>query len=423
LEIAWTIAPALLLAMVAIPTYSTIAKHDKVPEGSKVLKVDVVANQWWWEFRYPELGVVTANELHVPTNTAVDVTLKSRDVIHSFWIPKLAGKTDVVPANVNRMWFEAPEPGDYWGQCAEFCGLAHAQMRFRVIAEPQATFDAWVAKQKAPPAPPVGDLAVQGQTLFAAKGCVVCHTVNGPDTEQTQDARTRGFGEGGAIFSAPNLTTFGDRRMMGAGLFEKNEQNLKKWIKNPEDMKPGNHMSELAAAYQGGLPTDEEVNALTAYLLHRTTDPNAAQAMPAASPTAAPGATGTPGAVPSGQVSFTVGTVGNNLQFDTASLRVKAGSHVTLALANKAGSVALQHNWVLVKLGSEDAVANAGLGAGPANSYVPPGNADVIANTKLVDGGKTGSVEFNVPPAGMYSFICTFPGHSGPMRGTFEVVP
>ena len=276
LEIAWTIAPMLLLAVVAIPTYQTIAKHDAPPEGRVALQVEVSANQWWWEFNYPGLGVVTANELHIPLNTPIDVTLKSRDVIHSFWIPKLAGKTDVVPTRENTMWFEAAEAGEFYGHCGEFCGIAHAQMRFRVVAEDQTAFDQWVAKQKAPPMAPVGELAVRGQQLFGAKGCVVCHTINGPEAPGTQEARATGFQEGGSIFAAPNLTTFGDRTMMAGGIVPRNEQNLRKWLHNPDDIKPGNRMSELASAYKGTPMTEAEVNALVAYLLDRTTDPNAA---------------------------------------------------------------------------------------------------------------------------------------------------
>lgn len=422
LEVTWTIIPIILLAFVAVPTYQQISKESAVPRDSKQLRVEVTANQWWWEFRYPELGIVAANEMHIPLETVIDVDLHSRDVIHSFWIPKLAGTLDVVPNRVNKMWFIAPEKGNYYGHCKEFCGIAHAQMRFRVIAEDQATFDAWAAKQKAVPAPPVGVLAEQGAQLFSTKGCVVCHAINGPDADAAQAARAAGFAKGADIFPAPNLTTFGDRLTLGAGLVEKTEANVHTWVKNPDDIKPGNHMKRLAAAYKTPM-TDAEVNALVAYLMGRTTDPNATPVKPTPS---APPAIGTPrptGEVPGGNVSFTVATVGNDLKFAADRLAVKTGSSVTLTLKNAATSTSLEHNWVLVKKGSEDAVAQAGLTSGPTKDWTPPGDPNVLVGTKLVKGGQNGVVTFQAPVAGAYSFICTFPGHTGTMKGVFEVVP
>ena len=132
LEIAWTIAPAIILVFIAVPTITTIFETANTPPGD-VMEVKVTGHQWWWEFEYPDLGVVTANELHIPVGETVNLTLESDDVIHSFWVPKLAGKTDMIPGNTNTMWFSADDTGEYFGLCAEFCGTAHAQMRFRVI--------------------------------------------------------------------------------------------------------------------------------------------------------------------------------------------------------------------------------------------------------------------------------------------------
>ena len=431
LEIAWTIAPAIILVTIAVPTFLTIADQNSPPEG-ETLKVNVVAHQWWWEFQYPELGVVTANEMHVPIDIPVEATLLSGDVIHSFWIPKLAGKVDVVPANANEMWFLAREPETYFGQCAELCGIAHAQMRFRVIAQTQGDFDRWVLGQRAPPRPPEGDLALGGQQLFATKGCLVCHTVAGPDAPGVQEARMNGFLGGSALFPAPNLTSFGIRTTFAGGIKDTTEENLLRWVKDPDDVKPGNRMAQLAAAYQDPTSpvTDEEARALVAYLQSLTPDieavptPTPSPAPTAtAEPTPEPGETPTapPPPPPSGPVALEIASVENNLEWDKESLSVRAGSEVTLTLVNNATSATLQHNWTFVQMGTEDGVATAGLTAGADNDWVPPDDDRVIANTKLVDGGDSGQVTFTAPTAGTYAFVCTFPGHSATMRGVFEV--
>ena len=256
LEVAWTIAPTLLLAVIAVPTVATIFSTANAPEG-EVLNVTVTAHQWWWEFDYTDLGISTANELHVPVGKNVDLKLESKDVIHSFWIPKLAGKVDVVPSNTNTMWFRADESGEFYGQCAEFCGTAHAQMRFRVFAQPQAEFDAWVEGIRAEPAEATG-LAAQGADLFVNKGfagtlkgesvvgqrCAVCHTVEG------QPIR----GDVG-----PNLTHVGSRKTLAAGIIDNNEENLRNWVRNPDEIKPGVAMPILDIS-------DEELDALVAYV-------------------------------------------------------------------------------------------------------------------------------------------------------------
>ncbi len=271
LEIAWTILPVFILAAIAIPTYRTIADHKDPPEGD-ALKVEVIGHQWWWEFRYPDLGVVTANEMHIPINKTVVVDLESQDVIHSFWIPKLAGKTDVVPGRINVMWLVADKEGNYYGQCAELCGLAHAQMRFRVISHTQENFDKWVKGQTtAPPQPAANSAAARGAQTFVTKGCLACHTISGPDAPGVQEGRAQGFEQGRAVFPAPNLAYFGDRGTMAAGLFDLTEDRLAKWLQDPDELKPGNRMAELAQAYAdpGSKLSDADIEALVAYLMSR----------------------------------------------------------------------------------------------------------------------------------------------------------
>ena len=252
LEIGWTIAPAIILIVIAVPTISVLFASARAP-GADALNVRVIAHQWWWEFRYPDLGVVTANELHIPVGRDINIALESEDVIHSFWVPKLAGKVDIIPTRVNRMWFRADEPGDYRGQCAEFCGIAHALMRFRVIAQPPEEFQTWGEDQKAAAGVPTTDLEKKGAELFTAKGCVACHTSDGPPS----------FDQIG-----PNLTLFGNRTTLGAGIMDNTPQNVARWLRNPADLKPGNRMAKLAPYYQSPdqALSDEDISALVAYL-------------------------------------------------------------------------------------------------------------------------------------------------------------
>jgi cytochrome c oxidase subunit 2 len=178
LEIAWTVVPAIILVIIAIPTLQIIADLSSAPEDQgDHLRVDVIGHQFFFEFDYPDLGIKTTNTMNIPANTIVDLRLQSADVIHSLWVPKLNGKTDVIPGRTNNMWIEADSPGTYAGQCAEFCGLGHALMLFKVEAQPQADFDAWVQEQQNPTAG--GDAAGQGKQLAQSLGCTGCHSVDG----------------------------------------------------------------------------------------------------------------------------------------------------------------------------------------------------------------------------------------------------
>jgi len=244
LEVGWTLAPALILLAVAVPTIATIFDLAKRPENP--IRVTVTGHQFWWEYRYDDLGIVTANELRMPAGRPVELTLLSNDVIHSYWIAPLAGKTDVVPGRQNRMSFSADEPGEYIGQCTEFCGDSHANMRAKAIAMTPADFDAWVASQRAPSvkASP-GTRGEAGALLFAQKGCGGCHTVEGVSE--------------GTI--GPNLTHFASRTTFAGSIFDNNDANLRRWLRDPLGEKPGNKM-----IIPGAPLTPDEITELIVYL-------------------------------------------------------------------------------------------------------------------------------------------------------------
>ena len=273
LEVAWTAAPTLLLIAVAIPTIFTIfdnAQSPRPPEQGGLV-VEAIGHQWWFEFKYPEFDLVTANEMHIPVGEPINLVLRSVDVIHSFWVPKLAGKVDMIPniltADDNTMWMQADEPGVYFGQCAEFCGVSHANMRFRVVAHPRDEFDAWVVAQRAESVQPVDALVQQGQDIFLntrEAGCNACHTVRG-----TKASGTIG----------PDLTHLASRMHMAAGILDNTDEsgkpnvaflqaNLREWLEDPDEVKPGNLMSKQAPVYTDPNKklTDQEITALIAYL-------------------------------------------------------------------------------------------------------------------------------------------------------------
>jgi cytochrome c oxidase subunit 2 len=249
LEIAWTIMPALVLAVIAVPTLTTIANFAKRP-GPGTLTVQVVGHQWWWEFDYPGQKVVVADQMHIPIGKTVEVELASDDVIHSFWIPKLAGKQDVVPNQHNHLSFKATELGTFSGQCAEFCGEQHAHMAFDVVVQSQADFDAWVANNQKPAVNVENDQLVQeGKQVFFTAGCVGCHTINGAELNGVKAAGMVG----------PNLTHVGSRGIIAGGVLTQTEANIAKWVHNPQAVKPGTKMPNL------GL-TQAQANAVAHYL-------------------------------------------------------------------------------------------------------------------------------------------------------------
>jgi cytochrome c oxidase subunit 2 len=243
LELAWTIAPALILLVIAIPTIQVIFRTQSAAAPKNALEITVRGWQWWWEFRYPSLDVVTANELHLPVGRPVVLRLEGPDVIHSFWVPQLGGKRDVVPGRRNHITLTPERAGEYWGQCAEFCGASHALMGLRVIVDEPAAFERWAATQKARPAEPDGE-AAEGKAVYTRTACVGCHTIRGVS----------------AGVLGPDLTHFGSRALFGAGLWPTTPEHVVAWLKDPPALKPGSKMPNLNLS-------DAEAKALAAYLL------------------------------------------------------------------------------------------------------------------------------------------------------------
>lgn len=230
LEIAWTIAPSLVLFLVLIFTITYMYKlAQPAVASSSVVHVEAIGHQWWWEFRYTDASpvVVTGDELHVPVGTVVHVDLVSDNVIHSFWVPQLTGKTDVIPGHDNSMWFQADKAGQYRGECAEFCGTQHANMDFVVVADPADQFQTWLSAQQAEAMAATTDAQQAGQHDFLTLGCVACHTIAG-----TQAKGTIG----------PNLTHFGGRLLIAGGVLSNTNQNLTTWLSDPQAVKPGSDM-------------------------------------------------------------------------------------------------------------------------------------------------------------------------------------
>ena len=243
LEIAWTIAPAIVLALVAVPTVLTIYKTQGSRPANSLL-VKVIGHQWWWEFQYPELGVTTASEMVVPVGKPTFVQIETADVLHSFWFPAMGGKRDAVPARTNHMFFTADSVGEYPGQCGELCGMQHANMKMKLFVRTPEEFDAWVAAQKAPPAEPdTGSLAAQGKQIYSESGCIACHTITGVSA--------------GVI--GPNLDHVGSRTTIAGSMMPNTDEHLAHWIEAPDKMKPGTLMLNL------GLQPPQ-VQAIVAYL-------------------------------------------------------------------------------------------------------------------------------------------------------------
>jgi cytochrome c oxidase subunit 2 len=203
------------------------ALHTSESAGPS-LAVEIVGHQWWWEIRYPDDRVVTANEIHIPTGTLVRLSVTSTDVIHSFWVPQVTGKVDLIPGKVNRLMFRADQPGVYRGMCAEFCGLQHAHMHLRLIVEPLDDLARWLDREARDASPPATPEAAEGQGVFVAR-CGECHTVRGVTTG------ARG----------PDLTHLASRRTLGAGLHENSRSNLAGWTTDAQAMKPGNKMPSI----------------------------------------------------------------------------------------------------------------------------------------------------------------------------------
>jgi cytochrome c oxidase subunit II len=273
IEIIWTVVPSIFLFAVLIFTIATLFNISQPPAGKQAIDVTVVGHQWWWEFDYTDNPrVTTADELVVPTGTVINLTLRSDNVIHSFWVPQLTGKTDVVPGHNNTKWFQADKVGTYKGLCTEFCGLEHANMEFYVVAKTPDDYQTWLSSQEQTSQLSTDPNALAGRSLFTGSGgCVGCHGIVGvdlPNFNTTPPANQIG----------PNLTHFGSRRTIAGGVLQwdpsscvvegtgsnahiKNEQDcaLYQWLKNPQAVKPGNDMAIRTL-------TDTEIAQLVAYL-------------------------------------------------------------------------------------------------------------------------------------------------------------
>jgi cytochrome c oxidase subunit 2 len=240
------ILPAVVLAgLMAYTIYdmSVLAPPAKAAD----LAIQVIGRQFWWEVRYPGRQVVTANEIHVPVGRSVELDLSTEDVIHSFWVPQLQGKMDLIPGKLNTFWLEAGRPGIYRGQCAEFCGIQHAHMALYVIADEPAAFDAWLDAQRQPAAQSSDPLVQRGAQVFAREGCISCHSIRAGSAGAAPvggnvPAPPTG---GGAGNPGPDLTHLAARQTIAAGMLPNNRGNLGGWIENSQAIKPGNKMPPM----------------------------------------------------------------------------------------------------------------------------------------------------------------------------------
>jgi cytochrome c oxidase subunit 2 len=241
-EIVWTVIPLCIVLFLFFLTVKTMGVTDPAPAPRPDLVV--IGHQWWWEARYPKSGVVTANEIHIPTGQPLSVRLDAADVLHEFWVARLAPKMTTVPGHPNYIWLEADAPGSYPGSCSEFCGTEHAWMRFTVIAEPPAQFAAWEQAQLQPSVAPAAPEALKGEDLFMSMSCVSCHAINGTVA---------------LAHVGPDLTHLATRSQIGAGMLDNTPGNLRLWLRNPQMVKPGVEMPNFQF-------TEDQVSALAAYL-------------------------------------------------------------------------------------------------------------------------------------------------------------
>jgi cytochrome c oxidase subunit 2 len=248
IELAWTLAPLLIVVVLFLVTARYIYGIERRAQPPDALEVRIVGHQWWWEIRYPRLGIVTANELHLPVSDPARpaptyITLESADVIHSFWVPRLAGKMDVIPNKINRLWIEPRTTGTYVGQCAEYCGLQHAGMRLLVTVHAADDFARWAADQQAPARDDAR--ARDGRGLFTSLACINCHTVRGT--------------EANGVFG-PDLTHLMSRATIGAGVIQNTPETLRAWVDDPASLKPGALMPAMKLSR-------EDLDKVTAYLV------------------------------------------------------------------------------------------------------------------------------------------------------------
>jgi cytochrome c oxidase subunit 2 len=267
LEVAWTLATLVLVLVMFVPSAKGIFYAQAKPPAD-ALRIEVNGRQWWWDVYYPEFDLVVANEIHVPVGRTAALDLTSTDVIHSFWVPRLGGKRDMIPGRHQTLWFTPEQTGVHQGQCAEYCGTSHANMAMQIVVDSPDDFEAWVAKQKAPAAPSADPKVQQGQIAFlTTAACITCHM------PFQNDKNVYGM-------QGPNLSKVATRGMIASGMLANSPENLARWIKNPQRVKPGALMNVPVATCTGaGAPdpcctgpgvgnclSDETVEQLVAYL-------------------------------------------------------------------------------------------------------------------------------------------------------------
>ena len=247
IELAWTVVPVLVVVVLFLATARVIHAVQDAPKPATAVEVTAIGHQFWWEFRYPKLGIVTANELHIPVSdparpTPTFLKLLSADTDHSFWVPQLAGKTDLIPNRVNEMWMDPNRTGVFLGQCAQYCGTQHAKMLLRVSVDSRDDFDAWVRAQQQPAAQ--DETVTAGRRIFETTACINCHMISGT----AADGR---FG--------PDLTHLMSRQTIASGAAENTTENLRLWVQNPDAIKPGSLMPAMKL-------NDADLDALVRYL-------------------------------------------------------------------------------------------------------------------------------------------------------------
>ena len=247
IELAWTVIPVLIVVVLVLATARVIHAVQDAPKPASAVEVIAIGHQFWWEFRYPKLGLVTANELHIPVSEPsrpkpTFLKLLSADTDHSFWIPQLAGKTDLIPNRVNEMWIDPHREGIFLGQCAQYCATQHAKMLLSVSVDSLEDFDAWVRVQQQPAAQ--DEKVSAGRRVFETTACINCHAINGT-------AATGRFG--------PDLTHLMSRRTIASGAAENTTQNLRLWVQSPDAIKPGSLMPAMKVS-------DTDLDALVAYM-------------------------------------------------------------------------------------------------------------------------------------------------------------
>jgi cytochrome c oxidase subunit II len=247
IELAWTVIPILIVVVLFLATARVIHGIQDAPKPASALEVTAIGHQFWWEFHYPKLGIVTANELHIPVSdpahpTPTVLKLLSADTDHSFWIPQLAGKTDLIPNRVNEMWMDPHETGIFLGQCAQYCGTQHAKMLLQVSVDSPEAFESWVRAQEQPPVQDQKEIA--GRRVFETTACVNCHAVGGTNANGR-------FG--------PDLTHMMSRKTIASGAADNTREKLRLWIQNPDAIKPGSLMPAMKLS-------DADLDALVRYL-------------------------------------------------------------------------------------------------------------------------------------------------------------